>query len=87
MIADINIYLYCKIDTDKKVAFMRAYKYLENYGRWTPSCQEFVYSHKVERYIVANFFVLHWSGVPMKYEVLDRTLLRQALMRIGLDIR
>lgn len=81
----IYIYLYCR-EYQGKIEYVRAYKYQAPKKDSTPSSSIFVYSHKSKRYHEAYLYIMDWAGKPLN-ELPDNKLFRQAILRIGLDVR
>jgi len=84
---DAHITFYCKQDSGGVINYARAYKSLKNTKDITPTCQHFVYSEKAKSYIVANFYILNWQGQQLMQVLPDYQIMRQALIRIGMDMR
>lgn len=82
-----HVYLYCKQDQSGNVVFVRAYKYFENKQKKTVSCQHFCYSEKAKRYVKTNFYILDWGGHSLINVMPEYQMMRQALIRIGMDMR
>lgn len=86
MVAELHVILYCKHDKGN-VVFARAYKYLDKPKNKTAWSRHLLYSYKAKRYVLSDIYVLDWSGFSIPSMVIDPKILRQTLVRIGIDVR